>query len=423
MANLWRHPATWLLSATLAGCAITGPLDDESEERGEPWPGEPETPETAMAEANFDRHDVLDTASLEDADALTAAEIQAFLDVNPYGWSSVLANHADGGITAAQAFANAAQQNQINPLVLLTRVQMEQSLIGKSSASASTLDKAMGCGCPDNQPCSSQYQGFDKQVACAASKLRSYLDDMDSQGTTVAGWGIGITKTTLDGYSVTPVNEATAALYTYTPWVSAAKLHAKIWALYTSYVGYTGPSAPPPSDPADPTDPNDPSDPSDPNDPGPTDPNDPGPSDPSPVEIVIDDDPSLNDAAASFEASSSWTVSSATPGHHGSGYAYRTTGASSDLARFRFHLDAPATVVVEGWWTAGGNRASNAPFLVYDADDNHIATAYADQQANGSTWVELGTYTLPAGWNTVALSRWTSSGVVVIADAIRVREL
>lgn len=408
MNDLWRHPTAWLLSATLAGCAITGPLDEgePGADADEPWPGEPETPETALAEANFDQNDVLDTASLEDADAMTAAEIQAFLDLNPYGWSSVLANHTSNGVTAAKAFADAAQQHGINPLVLLTRVQMEQSLIGKTSASNSTLDKAMGCGCPDNQPCSAQFKGFDKQVDCAASKLRSYLDDQAVTGTTVSGWGIGITKTTLDSFSVTPVNESTAALYTYTPWVSAAQLHAKIWALYTSYVGYTGPD---PSNPG-------------PTDPDPTDP-EPGPTDPmAPVEIVIDDGPTQSDPKASYEASASWTTTSATPGHHGASYAYRTTGASSDLARFRFHLDAPTTVVIEGWWTEGQNRASSAPFLVYDPDDNHVGTSYADQRTDGSAWVELGTYTLPAGWNTVALSRWTSSGTVVIADAIRVRE-
>ena len=210
----------------MAGCAITGPTDDENGPDDDAPFEEPETPETALAVQNFDRHNVLDTASMTDAGAMTEAEVQAFLDHNPYGWQSVLANTVSNGRTAAQAFVDAAQANGINPLVLLTRVQMEQSLIGKSSAPKSTLDKAMGCGCPDNQPCQSQYKGFDKQIDCAASKLRSYLDDMQNGGTTIAGWGVGISKKTLDNFTVTPVTEATAALYTYTPWVSAAQSHA-----------------------------------------------------------------------------------------------------------------------------------------------------------------------------------------------------
>ena len=32
-----------------------------------------------------------------------------------------------------------------------------------------------------------------------------------------------------------------------------------------------------------------------------------------------------------------------------------------------------------------------------------------------------GTFTLTAGWNTIALSRWTGSGYVVVADAVRAR--
>jgi uncharacterized membrane protein YgcG len=417
----WTRQFGLGMALVLAGCAIAGPSDDEVNDENGPvepsYPEEPNTPETAMAEANFDRHDVLDTASMVDADAMTVAEVQAFLDNNPYGWTSVLASHVSNGHSAAQAFVDAGQANGINPLVLLTRVQMEQSLIGKTSAPLSTLKKAMGCGCPDNKPCQAQYKGFDKQVDCAASKLRSYLDDMDGGGTTIAGWGVGISKTTLDSYSVTPVNEATAALYTYTPWVSAAKAHAKIWALYAAHVGYTGPSGGGTGGGGTGG--------------GGTGGGGTGGGDGGgggagggdgggPLDVVIEDDAAANTSTTSFEASPGWIGTSATPGHHGSGYAYRTTGASSDLASFRMHLDAPATVTIEGWWTAGGNRASAAPFIVYDGTGNHLGTIYADQTSDGSQWVELGTFAFSAGWNTVALSRWTSSGSVVIADAVRV---
>ena len=45
------------------------------------------------------------------------------------------------------------------------------------------------------------------------------VDDLDAKGTTIAGWKVGVAKKTSDGYAVTPANKATAALYTYTPWV------------------------------------------------------------------------------------------------------------------------------------------------------------------------------------------------------------
>lgn len=389
------------------GCAITGPEGDDEDDV---W-HEPETAETRMAEATFNRHDVLDDASLTDADAMTVAEVQDFLENNPYGWQSVLATVVSNGVPASQAFVDAAQAHGINPLVLLTRVQLEQSLIGKTSASKATLDKAFGCGCPDNQPCAAKYKGFDKQLDCAASKFRDYLDDMADSGTTVAGWGVGITKKSLDQYFVTPVNQATAAIYTYTPWVSSAMNHTKIWAKYTAYVGYTGPSVIDEPENTDPPEPEDPTEPTEPTD----------PTEPTALDVIIDDDPSANGPTAAFDASSSWTESSSTPGYQVNGYSYRSTGASSDLANFRVYLDEPAEVIVEAWWTQGANRASSAPFLVYDAQGNHLDTVHANQQQNGSQWVTLGSYAFTQGWNTVALSRWTSSGLVVVADAVRVR--
>ncbi len=38
---------------------------------------------------------------------------------------------------------------------------------------------------------------------------------------TVSGWSVNTTKTTLDQCAVTPQTNATAALYTYTPYVGA----------------------------------------------------------------------------------------------------------------------------------------------------------------------------------------------------------
>ena len=243
---LSRKFALGLLSLVIVGCGVSGPGDDGDVE-GEP-PDEiydPDDGEATVAEyaprVNFDRHRVLEDDELTDWDALTVAEVQDFLQNNPYGWTSVLANHTTGGKSAAQAIIDAATLHQINPIVILTRVQLEQSLIGKSSASQNALNWAMGCGCPDNQPCNPAYKGFGKQIKCMASLFRSYLDDLEGGGSTIAGWRVGQGKTTLDNYTVTPVNAATASIYTYTPWVSSAKNHRKIWELYTSHVGYTGP--------------------------------------------------------------------------------------------------------------------------------------------------------------------------------------
>jgi hypothetical protein len=190
----------------------------------------------------FNRTLVLLDAAMVDYESMSAVEIQQFLEQTPYGNRSVLADHVSNGQSAAQAIYEAAVENRISPLVILTRTQMEQGLISKTTAGSNALSWAMGCGCPDNASCMSGYKGFDKQVACMAGLMRDYLDQIESDGETVAGWKVGVGKRTLDGYTVAPKNAATAALYTYTPWVQSNKLHASVWKKVATYVGYTPPA-------------------------------------------------------------------------------------------------------------------------------------------------------------------------------------
>jgi N-acetyl-anhydromuramyl-L-alanine amidase AmpD len=138
--------------------------------------------------------------------------------------------------------------------------------------------------------------------------------------------------------------------------------------------------------------------------------------------LIIDSNNGANDVTRGrIEISASWTASSATAGHYGSGYAFAPTEAVSDPATFWFYLDGPATRTIDAWWTAGTNRAPSAPYLVSTSAGERLATVYVSQQENGSAWNTLGTWFFPAGWNKVQLSRWTTPGYVVIADAIRVR--
>jgi hypothetical protein len=193
-------------------------------------------------ERTFQRHFVLSDEALEDAGALDVAAVQAFLEVTPHGNRSVLADHRSGAVSAAEAFIAAATKHGINPLVLLTRAQLEQSLVGKSSASATSLDWAMGCGCPDGGECFEAMRGFATQVDCAAAKLRSYIEQQREGGETAGGWRVGKPKATLDGGLVTPSNMTTAAIYTYTPWLSSARTHAGLWRSYALHVGYVTPA-------------------------------------------------------------------------------------------------------------------------------------------------------------------------------------
>jgi len=108
-------------------------------------------------------------------------------------------------------------------------------------------------------------------------------------------------------------------------------------------------------------------------------------------------------------------------GYYGTGYWWAGTKAISDGATFWFYLPAAASKSIDAWWTAGGNRSPQAPFVAFNAGGTKLGTSTVDQRSNGSKWVTLGTWSFSAGWNKVVLSRWAPEGYVVVADAIRVR--
>jgi len=138
--------------------------------------------------------------------------------------------------------------------------------------------------------------------------------------------------------------------------------------------------------------------------------------------LVVDSNNANNNTAKGYiEVSGNWTSSASTAGYYGSGYYHASTAPLSDPATFWFYMSAAGTRTIDAWWTAGSNRASAAPFIVYNAAGTKLATVAKDQRVNGSQWNALGTWSFSAGWNKVQLSRWTAEGSVVIADAVRVR--
>jgi serine protease len=141
-----------------------------------------------------------------------------------------------------------------------------------------------------------------------------------------------------------------------------------------------------------------------------------------PTGIVIDNDNARNTTSQFyFQASTNWVTSTSNPPFYGTHYHYASTQAVSDGASFYFFLPAAATRTVEAWWTMGSNRSTTAPFIAYNASGTELGRVSVNQQLNGGQWNVLGTYNFTAGWNRVVLSRWTTSGFVVIADAVRIR--
>ena len=165
----------------------------------------------------FDRNRIVDQTFFEDTASVDAATVQAFLELTPYGTRSFLADEIVGDRMFAEALVEVATDFEINPVMLLSRIQVEQSLVSRTSRpSTHKVNFALGCGCPDGKACNPAFEGIDKQLACAANVLRSKANE-SAAGT--GQWRLGKGKKTLDGLTVTPANHATAALYAYTPWV------------------------------------------------------------------------------------------------------------------------------------------------------------------------------------------------------------
>lgn len=125
-----------------------------------------------------------------------------------------------GTKTAAQIIHDAAKACNVNPQVLITVLQKEQSLITDDWPWPIQYRSATGYGCPDTAPCDSEYYGFFNQVYQAAKaykRYRTYYADFNyraGRSNTILWHPNGACGTS----NVNIQNQATAGLYIYTPY-------------------------------------------------------------------------------------------------------------------------------------------------------------------------------------------------------------
>lgn len=201
------------LIALLAACAIDTPDHDEPAD----FEVDPADGKSDGVPATFDMNNVVDDTLFTNPNAMTVAEVQSFFERNPYGTRSWLASYSIEGVSAAQMIVEAAQARGVNPIILIARMQVETSVVSKTATpSQRTIDRALGCGCPDGGTCNTSYSGLRKQLDCGAYTMRRWYEaSIDQSGQ----WRLDLTRTTLDSKRVTPANHATASFYAYTPWV------------------------------------------------------------------------------------------------------------------------------------------------------------------------------------------------------------
>lgn len=210
----------------------------------------------------FNPNLIISDAEMMDYDSMSPSQIQNFLqNKNSYlaGYSTVNAhgtvkkaseiiydaannNYDCSGIALSDSPTETEKQlkcrkiTTVNPKFLLVLLQKEASLIEDSSPSQGRLDWATGYGCPDNWTCNPYYKGFGKQINSASLQFLAYMKEPQNYG-----YKAGQTYTFTNPYgtisnetmTVTPANQATAALYNYTPHVFNGNYN--VFKLYRRY--------------------------------------------------------------------------------------------------------------------------------------------------------------------------------------------
>lgn len=198
------------------------------------------------AYAAYNSNNIIDDGRFTNYTTMDEAAIQAFLEARNSG----LKNYVDPSVnqSAAKIIRDAAWDFGINPQVIMSTLQKEQSLMTNPSPSASNINFAMGYGCPTTGSCS--YPGFYTQVRNGSWQLRFNMHRAAGNNGTWTGpsgavWGNSAIsyacKNSTAYYStglfpgrnvtfyahtngqayanVAIANAATAAMYCYTPHV------------------------------------------------------------------------------------------------------------------------------------------------------------------------------------------------------------
>jgi len=173
----------------------------------------------------FTKDSLITDLEMENASLLTADGIQRFLEEKGSILATTTAQDIDGQTKrVADIIESVSIKYNLSPMLFLVMAQKESSAITSTTLTYPIEHWILGFGrcdsCTEEQ--AAPYRGIANQFNSAASRIRDgYLADLADHGYTISGWGPGRTKTTLDGIEVTPENDATAALYTYNPWVGA----------------------------------------------------------------------------------------------------------------------------------------------------------------------------------------------------------
>lgn len=232
----------------------------------------------ALSGSDFNPAYIISDELFYDGSAMTAAQIQAFLDDSigacqtdrclnvatvpvanrAVEWSSGTGNLicsaiTGGNLRVSELIYRAQVACGISAKVILVTLQKEQGLVTSDAPDDWQLRAAMGMGCPDTAPCDDAFAGLASQIVSGTRQLKVYkaANFARQPGTYFIQY---FTNEACGGTYVDIRNYATAALYNYTPYQPNAAALANLgttgdgcssygnrnfWAYYTQWFGPT----------------------------------------------------------------------------------------------------------------------------------------------------------------------------------------
>jgi len=190
----------------------------------------------------FDRENIISDALFYDGAAMTAAEIQSFLDqkvgtcknsrciknlkasfssrsaISSQATGNLICNAVQGGTMLVSEIIYRAQVAcGISAKVILVMLQKEQGLVLSSEPTEWNVTAAMGASCPDTAPCDPTFAGIGPQIMKGAQQLKTYkaANFAKQPGVHYIAYS---PKASCGGTNLNIRNFATAALYNYTPY-------------------------------------------------------------------------------------------------------------------------------------------------------------------------------------------------------------
>ncbi|UYN82567.1 MAG: hypothetical protein KIT89_07320 [Microcella sp.] len=185
---------------------------------------------------------IISDALFYDSGAMSAPEIQAFLDAKigtclngnclnvatvPYPGRPRDVSSSTGNLVCEAIPAGTFRVSEliyraqvacgISAKVILVTLQKEQGLVLKNAPTDYALRWAMGMACPDTAPCNTAFAGLGTQIVTGTRQLKVYKAGAFARqpGNHFIGWH---PNSSCGGTTVNIRNFATAALYNYTPY-------------------------------------------------------------------------------------------------------------------------------------------------------------------------------------------------------------